>query len=168
MSDALLQQFKTFAAYNAWANARLYEACGQLHEQEYLKPRNAFFGSLHGTLNHILVGDRIWLARFEGRESGLKSLDQQLYGELLGLKMARLAEDEHIKSYIAGLTPAALTGRLNYQNMAGELQSQPLAICLSHFFNHQTHHRGQAHGLLSQTDVAPPSLDLIYFFAEQR
>ncbi len=162
MSQELHQQFKTFAAYNAWANGRLYEACGQLHEEDYLKPRPAFFGSLHGVLNHILVGDRIWLARFEGRESGLRALDQQLYGDFLGLKVARSAEDQRIKSFIDGLTPKRIAGRFQYQNMAGEQQSQPLAICLSHFFNHQTHHRGQAHGLLSQTEVAPPPLDLIY------
>jgi uncharacterized damage-inducible protein DinB len=163
MPSLLSEHFRTFAHYNAWANERLYGACAALPEAEYLKPRPAFFGSLHGVLNHILVGDRIWLSRLEGRDSGIGALDQQLYGDFAGLRVARQAEDQLIIAYVEGLDERELTSSLRYTNMAGERHQDPVRIVLAHMFNHQTHHRGQAHDLLSQTEVAPPPLDLIYF-----
>ncbi len=166
MAFPLLENFKVLAAYNAWANDRLYEACGQLHETDYLAPRPSIFGSLHMTLNHILVGDRIWMSRFTGTDSGITALDQELYAEFAGLNVARRAEDAHIINYVDGLDENVLAGWLEYTNMAGDYQNDELRLLLAHFFNHQTHHRGQAHALLSQTEVAPPSLDLIYFVRE--
>jgi uncharacterized damage-inducible protein DinB len=160
MSDSY---FITLARYNKWANRRLYDACAQLHEAEYLKPRPAFFGSLHGTLNHILIADRIWLARLQHKPNPKLTLDQILYGDFLGLRVAREAEDDHIINVVAGISTRMLDEKLAYANMAGERRQTPLRFVLAHFFNHQTHHRGQAHGLLSATGVAPPSLDLIYF-----
>jgi uncharacterized damage-inducible protein DinB len=159
--------FLTLARYNAWANRRLYDACAQLPEDEYMKPRAAFFGSLHGTLNHILVGDRVWLARIEHKPNPKLTLDQILYGDLVALRVARQAEDDHIINVVAAVTERMLDQKLAYANMAGRRQQTPLRFVLGHFFNHQTHHRGQAHGLLSHTKVEPPSLDLIMFLREQ-
>ncbi|MBV9522280.1 MAG: damage-inducible protein DinB [Alphaproteobacteria bacterium] len=159
--------FLTLARYNAWANRRLFDACARLPEAEYMKPRAAFFGSLHGTLNHILVGDRIWIARIERRPNPKLTLDQILYGDLVALRVARQAEDEHIINLVSPLTERMLDRPLAYANMAGRRQQTPLRHVLGHFFNHQTHHRGQAHGLLSQTAVEPPSLDLIAFLRER-
>ena len=166
MSTSLSEQFRAFSHYNAWANARLYEACGRLAEADYLAPRPAFFGSLHGVLNHILVADRLWLGRIEGREVAIAALDQQLYGEFAGLAVARRAEDARIVALIEGLEEADFAKPLRYRNMAGEDCEDPLGTVLSHVFNHQTHHRGQAHGLLSQTEVPPPSLDMTAFIRE--
>jgi uncharacterized damage-inducible protein DinB len=158
--------FSTLAAYNAWANRRLYDAVGALPESEYMKPRPVFFGSIHATLNHILVGDRLWIARIEERTPPRLALDQVLYGDLVALRIARLAEDDHIVNLVAGIAEDRLDELLEYRNVKGERQRTPLRLVLGHFFNHQTHHRGQVHGLLSQTAVAPPPLDLIYFVRE--
>jgi uncharacterized damage-inducible protein DinB len=159
--------FGMFAAYNAWANERLYAACARLPAAEYLKARPAFFRSLHGTLNHVLVGDRVWMARFEGRESAIHALDQVLCEDLSSLHQARRAEDARIAAYVEQLAEADFERDIDYRNMSGQPQRGRLGRLLAHFFNHQTHHRGQAHDQLSQTGVAPPELDLIYFLREK-
>jgi uncharacterized damage-inducible protein DinB len=158
--------FHRLARYNAWANRRLYDACAQLNTPDYMAKRPSFFGSIHGTLNHILVGDRVWLSRFDGAPSDIKRLDEILYEDLAALRAARESEDARILGFVSTLDDDRLAGALHYRNMAGEPQENPLAWTLAHLFNHQTHHRGQAHGLLSGTPVAPPSLDLIYFLRE--
>jgi uncharacterized damage-inducible protein DinB len=163
MTDAY---FLTLAHYNAWANQRLYDACAHLSEAEYLKPRPAFFGSIHGTLNHLLVGDRIWLARIERKPRPKVTLDQILYGDLVALRVARQAEDEHLANVVAGISARALDQKIAYVNAAGQRQQTKLRLVLGHLFNHQTHHRAQVHGLLSQTNVAPPPLDLILYLRE--
>src|SRR5947209_17441776 len=100
--------FLTLSHYNAGANRRLYDCCAQLAEPEYMKPRPAFFGSIHGTLNHLLVGDRIWLARIEHKPAPKVTLDQNLYGDLVALRVAREAEDEHLVNVVSALSPRSL------------------------------------------------------------
>lgn len=160
--------FQRFARYNAWANRRLYEACAALSRDEYRARRSSFFGSIHATLNHILVGDRVWMGRFENLPSGVERLDQILHEEFADLRSARAVEDARILDYVGGLDEDAVAGTLRYRNMAGEAHETPLAWTLAHFFNHQTHHRGQVHGMLSGTPAVPPPLDLIYFLREDR
>jgi uncharacterized damage-inducible protein DinB len=160
--------FHRFARYNAWANRRLYEACAALSPADYRAKRPSFFGSIHATLNHIMVGDRVWMGRFEGVPSGVERLDEILYDEFADLRAARETEDARILGFVSGLSDDALAGTLRYRNMAGESHETPLAWTLAHFFNHQTHHRGQVHGMLSGTPVAPPPLDLIYFLRQDR
>ncbi|HXA69566.1 MAG TPA: DinB family protein [Stellaceae bacterium] len=157
--------YSTFARYNAWANARLYGACAKLSEADYLKPRASFFGSIHATLNHLMVADRIWLGRIESRPEKL-ALNQILYGDFTALHVARVAEDDRLIRVVDNIDPARLDQPLDYLNTRGERFRTPLRIVLGHLFNHQTHHRGQAHGLLSQTPVPPPELDLIFFVRE--
>jgi len=159
--------FTALAEYNAWANRRLYRSCEALPAAEYMRERPSFFGSLHATLNHVLVADRIWTARIEGQTPPNLKLDQILYGDLIGLRVARLAEDEHIRLMVAGLTEERLDQPLEYRDLRGDRFETPLCLVLGHFFNHQTHHRGQAHALLSQTSVLPPPLDLIAFLRQQ-
>lgn len=164
---AELEYFRTFGRYNRWANQRLYGACARLSEAEYLKPRPAFFGSIHVTLNHILVGDRLWLGRLTGHpDTRIKSLDQILYPEFAGLRVAREAEDAAIINYVDGLDEPTLNSTLRYKSMEGESLALPVRQVLGHFFNHQAHHRGQVHGLLSQTAVPPPELDLLLYLLE--
>lgn len=159
--------FRTLAHYNEWANRRLYAACAVLSESEYMRPRAAFFGSIHGTLNHILVGDRLWMGRLTGHESGVKALDQILYGDFAGLRVARQAEDAQIIRIVDAMDEPTLNSTLRYKTIVNpQTIATPMRFALAHFFNHQTHHRGQVHGLLSQTDVAPPSLDLIQYLRE--
>jgi uncharacterized damage-inducible protein DinB len=157
--------YSTFARYNAWANVRLYGACAKLSEADYLKPRASFFGSIHATLNHLMVADRIWLGRIESRPEKL-ALNQILYGDFTALHVARVAEDDRLIRVVDNIDPARLDQPLDYLNTRGERFRTPLRIVLGHLFNHQTHHRGQAHGLLSQTPVPPPELDLIFFVRE--
>jgi uncharacterized damage-inducible protein DinB len=160
--------FRMFARYNQWANQRLYEASAALPEAEYLKPRAAFFGSLHATLNHILVGDRVWMGRITGHPpAGIRALNQILYAEMAGLRVARAAEDAQIINVIDAMDEPTLNSTLRYKTMVGESQQTPMRFVLAHFFNHQAHHRGQAHGLLSQIGAKPPPLDLIYYLREQ-
>ena len=158
--------FQTLARYNQWANERLYAACAELGDADYRAPRQAFFGSIHGTLNHLLVADRIWMGRLEGPESGLKQLNEILYEDFAALRAARVAEDRRIVHFVDGLRQEALDGALVYKTLTGVSQATPLAWILAHLFNHQTHHRGQTHGLLSQTAVAPPPLDLLIYLRQ--
>lgn len=161
--SGLSSHFSTFAAYNRWANRRLYGACAGLDASEHHRERPAFFGSIHATLNHILVGDRIWLGRITGAPSGIHKLDQVLYEDLAGLRAARQAEDRRIIELIAGFGEASYREDLSYESIGGERSTMPLSQVLAHVFNHQTHHRGQVHDQLAQTSVTPPPLDLIYF-----
>jgi uncharacterized damage-inducible protein DinB len=153
--------FHQLAQYNAWANGRIYTAAAELSDTERKARRPSFFGSIHATLNHILVGDRIWLSRLVGRPHGIGALDQELYGDFEELRAARVTEDERLIAIVDSYDDGDLKGTLDYRNTAGQEKSTPLVQVLAHLFNHQTHHRGQIHGLLSATSVAPPSLDMI-------
>jgi uncharacterized damage-inducible protein DinB len=153
--------FRQLARYNAWANGRIYTAAAELSDAERKAKRPSFFGSIHATLNHILVGDRIWLSRLAGSPHGIAALDQELYGDFEELRAARVTEDERLIAIVESYDEADLARKLAYRNMAGEEKCIPMAQVLGHLFNHQTHHRGQIHGLLSATSIAPPSLDMI-------
>src|SRR5215203_4643627 len=159
--------FAMMAAYNAWANRRLYDAAAALPDADYRGDRGAFFKSVHGTLNHLLVADRIWMRRFTGEGDAPTRLDAILFEQRDELRAARRAEDERILRYVEGLTDAALAGRIRYRNISNSAEfEQPLAPALLHLFNHQTHHRGQVHGLLTALTGEAPSLDLILFQRE--
>lgn len=161
--------FSMFAQYNRWANERLYEASEQVSDADYRADRGAFFGSLHGTLNHLVVADRIWMHRFTGGGPTHAKLNEIVSDDLASLSAIRRDEDERIIFYIDTLSEGEIAGSFTYSPMTtpGKV-TQPLGPALAHFFNHQTHHRGQAHGLLTEIggrDFAPP-LDLIYFQRE--
>jgi len=164
MSD--LPDFSRLARYNQWANRRLFEAVSGLSVAAWEAPRSGFFGSLKKTLNHMLVADRIWLARFAGTEHGLERLDQILHADFATLRAARETEDRRILDAIGDLTEDRLEQALCYRDMSGAPKRLPLGWAVAHFFNHQTHHRGQAHAMLSGTRVPPPPLDLLYFLLE--
>ncbi len=157
-------QFETLAKYNAWANQRLYEAAGALSDADYRADRGAFFKSVHGTLNHLLAADRIWMRRFTGEGSAPDKLDAILFERFLPLREARAAEDRRIVDFVASLDDARLTGLIKYQRVTqpGFIEQQ-LCAALAHFFNHQTHHRGQAHALLTGLVGRAPELDLLIF-----
>lgn len=160
MSLLLITHFQNLAQYNAAANRILYAACAKLDDADRKQIRPAFFSSIHGTLNHILVGDRIWLNCFAGKEVPSTGLDAILYDNFDELWQARIAEDEQIQGFTASLTEDALSQSIRYINNAGNGHSDPMPLLIAHLFNHQTHHRGQVHNLLSQTPISPPSLDL--------
>ena len=160
------EHFRTLARYNGWANRRLYDAVARLPESEYFQARPSFFGSIHNTLNHIWVGDEIWLGRIEGRPPGGLKLDDRPFPDLAALRRAREAQDARIVAMAAGLDGAALAEDIVYRNSSGKEFRTRLSWVLTHLVNHQTHHRGQVHDMLSQTPVPPPELDLIYFLRQ--
>ena len=157
-------QFRQLAAYNRWANARLYAAALDLSAKAYRLRIGVFFGSLQGTLNHLLLTDRLWLKRLTGEGDYPDRLDAILYEDRAELTRARIAEDERLVSVIESYDEAAITNLRSYKTISGMPQSQVLGDILLHLFNHQTHHRGQAHACLSiLTRGEPPSLDLLVF-----
>jgi uncharacterized damage-inducible protein DinB len=165
---SLVDHMRTLATYNAWANARLYDAAATLPDDAYRRAAGAFFGSLHGTLNHLLVTDRLWLRRLTGAGDAPGRLDVILFDRLDALRQARVAEDARLQAYVAGLSPEALAADFDYATTSGAPQRQPRAEALAHLFNHQTHHRGQAHAILTRLGMAdPPSLDLLMMQRER-
>jgi uncharacterized damage-inducible protein DinB len=161
--------FSMLAHYNAWANRRLYDAAAKLPDGDYRAERGAFFGSVHRTLNHLLVTDRIWMRRLSGEGPTYTALDIVPYDSLAALRPEREAEDERIIAFIDGLDDARLKASVSYRTITSPQEiTQPLAPALLHLFNHETHHRGQVHALLSGFGgrEAAPSLDLILFQRE--
>lgn len=152
-----MEYLRLLARYNRIANERLYAACSQLDEADYRKHRSGSFGSIHGLLNHVLLADRIWMARFEGGGSSTPALDTVLFDDFAELRAARAHEDARIEVFFA----QPLADRpIVYTNSRGVQYTEQPIVAMTHFFNHQTHHRGQVHVMLAQTPVAPPSLDL--------
>ena len=162
-------RYRMFAGYNAWCNERLYDAAALVSDADYRADRGAFFKSLHGTLNHILVADRIWMKRFTGVGARPPSLDAILYDDFAALRAARRTQDVLINRYIDNLNEERLVATFRYTTVVNpQTIEQPLAPALDHFFNHQTHHRGQAHALLTSIigNDKTPSFDLIVYQRE--
>ena len=161
------------ASYNRWMNAKLYEAAGKLSREEIAAERKAFFGSLLGTLNHIVVGDTIWLKRFATHPAGHaaldpvrklampSSLDQILFADFAALSAHRKLLDQVIDGWAAALTEEDLAHVLQYANTKGVVGRRKFSSLVLHFFNHQTHHRGQATTLLFQAGQDVGITDLL-------
>ena len=163
----IAHQFVMLARYNAWANVRLYEAVRSMDEERYRHDAGAFFGSMHRTLNHVLVADRIWMNRFTGEGPTYDRLDAVPCGDLKTLSAEREREDARILFWVRSLDDEALGANFTYIPVTTpEPVTQRLAPALTHMFNHQTHHRGQAHMILTAQGSEAPALDLIYFHRE--
>jgi uncharacterized damage-inducible protein DinB len=156
----LKSHFDQLAAYNRWADRRLYTDAATLPDETRKRPLGLFFGSIHGTLNHLLVTDYIWMRRFTGDGPQPERLNQILHEDFAELRTAQEAEDERIFDFV---TRTNDYGRIiEYQNSSGKTFQQELAPALTHFFNHQTHHRGQVHAGLTIAGIREPaSLDLL-------
>ncbi|NMG05220.1 DinB family protein [Azoarcus taiwanensis] len=164
------------AEYNRWMNERMYEAAATLDAETLAADQGAFFGSILGTLNHIAAADTIWLHRFAQHEASFSSLSalakypqpsslsQPLARDLKELRGYRSELDAIIESWVAELTPEHLSASITYGNMAGAKSSRNFGALLQHFFNHQTHHRGQASTLLFQSGVDIGVTDLLAVF----
>lgn len=161
--------FAMFARYNRWANRRLFGAAGALSDADFHADRGAFFRSVCGTLNHLLVTDRIWLKRITGTGDAPGSLDAILHDDFAGLDGARAAEDERIVGFVDGLDEERIAGKITYRRLGSTVDIvQPLRSALAHWFNHQAHHRGQTHALVTALAGAEagPVLDLLAFQRE--
>jgi uncharacterized damage-inducible protein DinB len=156
--------YRMFGHYNAWANSRLYDAAARLSNEQYRADRGAFFKSVHGSLNHLLVTDRIWMQRFTGEGEAPNRLDAILFETLDELRVARETEDRRIVDFVERLDEARIAGTIKYRRVSSPEQfEQQLAPALAHWFNHQTHHRGQIHALLTGLVGTAPELDLLFF-----
>ena len=165
--DGMRPIFQMFAGYNAWANQRVYAAAAELADAEYRADHGAFFGSVHGTLNHLLVGDRVWMQRLTGEGEAPARLDAILFDDFVALRAARLAEDARIIAFVEGLSEQDLARTIRYRTISRPADiEQQLVYALPHVFNHQTHHRGQVHCLLTKIAKDAPSLDLILYQRE--
>jgi uncharacterized damage-inducible protein DinB len=153
--------FRMMAQYNRWMNERLYALCAALDDETRRADRGAFFQSIYGTLNHILLGDKVWLSRFGVAPFTPGSLGQELHPDFDGLRNERMQRDQQLLDWVDTLTPEQLAAPVHYTTMAGVAMSPPLWVPLTHMFNHQTHHRGQLTTLLSQLGIDPGVTDLI-------
>ena len=156
----LKAHFDELAVYNRWANRRLYKDAATLPDDVRKRNVGLFFGSVHGTLNHLLVTDYIWMRRFTGDGPQPERLNQILHDDFDELRAAQEREDERIIGFVTGTTDYDRV--LEYQNSTGKTFQQALGSALTHFFNHQTHHRGQVHAGLTIAGIREPaSLDLL-------
>jgi uncharacterized damage-inducible protein DinB len=178
MAPDLLDHCRWMARYNAWFNERLYDACEKLDDAARKQDRGAFFGSIHRTLNHLIVADQIWLKRLRqcGLDKGFDAvalsnavldldpghgLGEPVYDDWAALRAKRRQLDDAIGQWLAAL-PASFPGStMRYANTKGVQRQHPAWQAMSHFFNHQTHHRGQVTTLLMQAGVDVGVTDLI-------
>ena len=152
---------RTMAAYNRWMNERLYALCAELGDTERKRDRGAFFKSVHGTLNHLLYGDRAWMSRFLGRDLGWGGPADELYRDFDQLRTARATLDALIEDWAGRLEERWLAADFTYTSrIDGRARTFPAWLLVTHLFNHQTHHRGQLTTLLSQMGIDPGVTDL--------
>lgn len=165
MTEMITPAFlQLMARYNHWQNQSLYGAGDTLSDHERKTDRGAFFGSIHATLNHILWADRLWLSRFtdlpvpdaDGFDGSTR-----LYDDWDALKSARDDTDSFIADWAGGITPAELSGELTwFSGAAGRDLTRSKALLIVHIFNHQTHHRGQVHAMLTAAGAKPDDTDI--------
>ncbi len=162
----LAESYVMLARYNRWMNEKLYETAATLTDEERKKNLGAFFGSVHGTLNHLLFGDRIWLRRFGVTDAGEMRAGSAAYGQDLfdvfaELRSERAKTDVVVDRWAKSLTDELLVAPLRYSNQGGKTFEHPLHYAVQHLFNHQTHHRGQVTTLLMQLGRDPGVTDMI-------
>jgi len=159
------QPYRAMAYNNAWANNRLLTACLRLSAAEFAAPRTGFFPSLRATLNHILVIDQFYVDALEGGTTGLSALgNPEPCADAAALRSAQAAVDRRLIVLAERLDAAALE-RVVLVHRGERAQKERTDRLLLHLFQHQIHHRGQAHAMLSGTSVPPPQLD--EFFSEE-
>jgi uncharacterized damage-inducible protein DinB len=162
------------ARYNRWMNDKLYAAAATLSDEARKRDGGAFFKSIHGTFNHILLADRVWLGRFTGvtvpdgfmGPGGIRTLDQELYADFDELRRERTRTDDELSTWVAGLTRDRLAAPLVFVRR-GQPQESPLWWSVAHVFNHQTHHRGQITTLLTQQGCDPGVTDMVVMLREE-
>jgi uncharacterized damage-inducible protein DinB len=162
------------ARYNRWMNDKLYGVAATLSDEARKRDCGAFFKSIHGTFNHLLLADRVWLARFLGvaaldgfmAPGGIRSLEQELYVDFEELRRERALADVELSNWVSALTQERLTSSLVYMRQGQKIEV-PLWWAVAHVFNHQTHHRGQLTTLFMQQGVDPGVTDLFAMLREE-
>ncbi len=156
---------RAMARYNHWQNRNLLDAADTLTDAARRVDRGAFFGSIFGTLNHLLWGDMVWMSRFAGWEAPAIGIPDSpgLHDSWDNYKTARLQADDGIRAWADALTAQDLEGELGwYSAVAGAEVSRPRGLLIQHVFNHQTHHRGQVHAMLTAAGAQPGATDLAF------
>lgn len=174
LGHAFVANYQFLARYNRWFNGRLFDACEQLPDADRRRDRGAFFGSITASLNHVLWADRLWLRRFVAQGVAFPALtsdllelpagalhDAVIHEEWAQLRKAREALDVAIEAWLRDMPGDFLSRNIQYSNTKGVLRVHPAWQALTHFFNHQTHHRGQVTTLLSQAGVDVGLTDII-------
>ncbi|MEI9941371.1 MAG: DinB family protein [Pseudomonadota bacterium] len=160
--------------YNSWMNDKLYALAATLSDEARKCDVGAFFKSIHGTFNHLLLTDKVWLARFKGTIApdgfmgleGIRSLDQELYADFDQLRRERARTDDELTAWISPLSHEQLAAPLVFVRRGQRLEL-PLWGAVAHVFNHQTHHRGQITTLLTQQGLDPGVTDLFAMLREE-
>ena len=154
---------QTMAAYNAELNRRTYAAADQLTEAQRREDRGAFFGSIQATLSHLVWADHVWMSRFADWAAPVGGIDgsRTLFPEWAAMQAARIAADARIAAWTETLDAAWLAGSHSWFSGAlGREMTQPTWLLVTHMFNHQTHHRGQVHALLTGFGLKTEATDL--------
>lgn len=164
-STAMLKQM---ADYSHWMNQRLYTVCAGMKDEERKCDLNTFFRSIHGTLNHILLVDRLWFARIHNETIAIPSFDQELFADFRDLDAARKSTDDDITSLIKSLKAQDFDRVISYTSLVSKTETTlPLGIVMLHLFMHQTHHRGQVTAMISQLGYDYGSTDISYFVSSK-
>ena len=171
---SFLENYQFLARYNRWMNQRLYAACEALTDVQRKADRQAFFKSIHHTLTHLVLADKMWLSRFAAQDPAFESLSPELLAVPLGadyasdvhpdwrdLKQTRDALDSAIELWVGSVSPDFLLSTMRYANTKGVERAHPVWQAMTHFFNHQTHHRGQVTTLLMQAGVDMGVTDVV-------
>ena len=174
MHRTLLDNYRLLARYNRWMNQRLYAACEALGDDERKRQRGAFFGSIHHTLTHLVLADKMWLHRFASQETVFAALpaaglalpegsdySSDLHPDWQDLRQTRDMLDDSIEQWLGAMAPDFLISTMRYTNTKGVQRAHPAWQAMTQFFNHQTHHRGQTTTLLMQAGVDMGVTDLI-------
>jgi uncharacterized damage-inducible protein DinB len=172
-------QYRAFAKYNQIMNQKLYGTAAKLSAADLVADKGAFFKSVQGTLQHIMVADLVWLRRFAALPNvsaaignleefpSIQSLNQEVHPDFQKLTELRVKLDKIISTFVEVLDDQQLPQNFKYTNMKGEQFERELWVCISHFFNHQTHHRGQATTLLTQMGLDVGVTDFVFVIHEQ-
>jgi len=149
------------ARYNRWMNERLYALCAKLPEAERKRDRDAFFSSIHGTLNHLLWGDRMWMGRFTGPPCAYPAFGADMFADFDELAREREATDRAMLGWTERIEADWLASSLSYTSRVdGRKRTLPAEVAVIHMFNHGTHHRGQLTTLMKQAGIDPGVTDL--------
>jgi uncharacterized damage-inducible protein DinB len=180
MTDSIhVAQFRAFARYNARFNRTLFDLASRLDDEQRTRDMGAFFGSIDGTLRHILGADRIWLGRFAASGHDFPTLEEanltyevqggsaSFPGDFASLQAERIATDQVIVSWVEELTDAILAAPMKYASLNGTPREHETWIAVAHLFNHQTHHRGQATTLFKQLGIDVGVTDFLVYALER-
>lgn len=153
--------YQLMAEYNLWMNQKIYAICADISDAKRKEDCGAFFKSIHGTLNHLLYGDKAWMGRFTNQPFTITAIAQELYSNFDTLRAERENTDRNILEWSKHLAPEWLSQEFEYtSNVDGKHRVLPAWILVTHMFNHQTHHRGQVTTLIKQQGYDPGVIDV--------